>query len=185
MAYAMHGSLRAYLDQCRDAIAKLNHEPVSIGKRRSQRLASSSCYHARREKIPLSQQNSVFSDVSQSSKSTPISNDHFNLSNLSNLSGLAQTAAAGCPRRRCSTQDSGFCGGGGVEFVGKCNTPLVSHDYVNCKGLFHMEDVLNFALQIAHGLQHLRKLEVSFFETASLLQTQEVQSRLNVPSALC
>ena len=38
-------------------------------------------------------------------------------------------------------------------------SPL-SHDYVNSKGLVYMEDVMNFALQIACGLQHLQNMQV-------------------------
>lgn len=35
----------------------------------------------------------------------------------------------------------------------------ITHDYVNCKGLVYMEDVENFALQIASGLKHLSEME--------------------------
>ena len=38
-------------------------------------------------------------------------------------------------------------------------SPL-AHDYVNSKGLVYMEDVMNFALQIACGLQHLQNMQV-------------------------
>ena len=36
----------------------------------------------------------------------------------------------------------------------------IGHDYINSKGLVYMEDVHNFALQIACGLQHLASMEV-------------------------
>jgi hypothetical protein len=38
-------------------------------------------------------------------------------------------------------------------------TPI-GHDYINTKGLVYMEDVHNFALQIACGLQHLANMQV-------------------------
>ena len=36
----------------------------------------------------------------------------------------------------------------------------IGHDYLNTKGLVYMEDVHNFALQIACGLQHLASMQV-------------------------
>ena len=38
-------------------------------------------------------------------------------------------------------------------------TPI-GHDYINTKGLVYMEDVHNFALQIACGLQHIASMQV-------------------------
>lgn len=37
----------------------------------------------------------------------------------------------------------------------------IGHDYINTKGLVYMEDVHNFALQVACGLQHLATMQVS------------------------
>ena len=37
----------------------------------------------------------------------------------------------------------------------------IGHDYINTKGLVYMEDVHNFALQIACGLQHLANMQVN------------------------
>ena len=39
----------------------------------------------------------------------------------------------------------------------------IGHDYINSKGLVYMEDVHNFALQIACGLQHLASMEVCVY----------------------
>ena len=41
----------------------------------------------------------------------------------------------------------------------------IGHDYINSKGLVYMEDVHNFALQIACGLQHLASLQVNYTAT--------------------
>ena len=38
----------------------------------------------------------------------------------------------------------------------------IGHDYINTKGIVYMEDVHNFALQIACGLQHLASMEVLY-----------------------
>ena len=53
---------------------------------------------------------------------------------------------------RHPTEDSGFFG----EIKKNDN----AHEYTNCQGFLYMEDVQNFALQIAQGLQHLEMLEV-------------------------
>lgn len=141
----MHGNLKDFLHECKDTVEKLNHRAQIAGSRRSQFPSVSSCYPAlvMREKIPLSQQSSVFSESSHSSRMDVFS-----------------TAACPSPdisshRGRCLTQDSGF-GGETKPSV----SSQVTHDYINCKGLLYMEDVSNFALQIACGLQHLEKLKV-------------------------
>ncbi len=146
--FAMHGNLKDYLKECQEAVRQLNHAPRVMGSRRSIRLRSSisSGYPALRgmEKIPLSQQSSVFSDVSLSSKTNSSSCDSEGVH------------ATGGLRTRCLTQDSGFCGD-----VSKCDmSEQLSHEYTNCKGLLYMEDVMNFAYQIACGLQHLEELGV-------------------------
>ena len=41
----------------------------------------------------------------------------------------------------------------------------IGHDYINSKGLVFMEDVHNFALQIACGLQHLASMQVGYCGT--------------------
>ena len=43
----------------------------------------------------------------------------------------------------------------------------IGHDYINSKGLVYMEDVHNFALQIACGLQHLASMQVHISMTFS------------------
>lgn len=50
-------------------------------------------------------------------------------------------------------------------------SPL-SHDYVNSKGLVYMEDVMNFALQIACGLQHLQNMQVLALYSSVILNLQ-------------
>ena len=45
----------------------------------------------------------------------------------------------------------------------------IGHDYINSKGLVYMEDVHNFALQIACGLQHLASLQVNYTSTSNTM----------------
>lgn len=156
----MHGNLRDYLRQCKEIVERLNHRKPFIpkGSRRSQAPSISSGYHAftMREKIPLSQQSSVFSDTSHSFRLDCPSTD-----------GLICRELGG----RRFTQDSGLGVEGKysvssdiatvVSSEGAAAVSTETHDYVNCKGLLYMEDVSNFALQIACGLLHLESLNVS------------------------
>ena len=63
------------------------------------------------------------------------------------------------PRSRCLTLDSGI-GGDSGKIETQFSHAELSPDYINCKGILYMEDILHFALQIACGLQHLEDLEV-------------------------
>lgn len=58
------------------------------------------------------------------------------------------------------TLDSGFCGDSGKSETQFFPMDVAVQDYINCRGILYMEDVMNFALQIACGLQHLGELEV-------------------------
>lgn len=139
----MYRDLKAYLHQCKEAVEKLNHRPQIAGFRHNLPSTASSGYPAlaMREKIPLSQQSSVFSEISHSSKVDIFGATSCPSPDFSN------------PRGRFLTQDSGI-GGEGVL------SAEVARDYTNCKGLLYMEDVTHFALQIACGLQHLEKQKV-------------------------
>ena len=74
-------------------------------------------------------------------------------------------------RERLTTQDSGFYGET-TDYQAAFNDVLdgtvpmahsvapLTHDYINSKGLLYVEDVQNFALQIACGLKHLEESQV-------------------------
>lgn len=171
--YAAHGSLKDYVCECGDVLKKLNHIPhiAALSRRSHHRPSLTSCTSSR---LPLSQQSSVFSDISLSSRTTynpsPTSSQPPSLSVCLEQSTAATAAAtsstgtaAVVPRSRCLTQDSGFCGEAGkndTQLSLETAASTTSRDYINCKGILYMEDVLNFALQIACGLQHLEELEV-------------------------
>ena len=148
--FAIHGSLKDYLHQCMEVVEKLNHTPriIRLHRKRHPSLSSYSP-GVQKEKAPLSQQSSVFSMTSQMSKTDTSSISPLITSSMNSPSELSYTGPMKT-RSRCLTQDSG---------KGSLSSEPV-HDYINCKGLIYMEDVMNFALQIACGLQHLEKLKV-------------------------
>ena len=51
----------------------------------------------------------------------------------------------------------------------------IGHDYINSKGLVYMDDIHNFALQIACGLQHLASLQVNYATTFRVLKYSSLQ----------
>ena len=172
--YARYGSLKDFLKQCEDVVLQLNHIP-QIQYYRSHHSCSTyspsstcSAYPQLLDKIQLSGHGGVFSpDVTSTpgATSTPGTTGtgmfEFPPTKLSNLT-----------RERLTTQDSGFYGEM-VESLPQAafndlldGAPIahsvapLTHDYVNSKGLLYMEDVQNFALQIACGLKHLEDIQV-------------------------
>ena len=164
--YANHGSLKDFLKCCEEAVLKLNHIPQVQQSFRSCRTSStnsgSSTYPHFVFKLPLSAQNSVFSSAGTPTALIPsASSSRFDLSSANHEQSSRED--------RLVTQDSGFFGenvdqaafngaSGGV-LTAHTVAPL-THDYVNSKGLLYMEDVQNFALQIACGLKHLEEIQV-------------------------
>lgn len=53
--------------------------------------------------------------------------------------------------------------------------PLI-HDYINSKGLLYMEDVTNFALQLARGLKHLEdhKVIILKYDNSPVVQERQL-----------
>ncbi len=155
--YAMYGSLKDFLRQCEEAVRSLNHMPVIVrSNSRTRSTSCSSCSSAYplivNDKPPLSAQNSVFL------AGTP--------------SGQSSFVFPQSQRQRLQTQDSGCFTDHEESSLSAAHIPAalplahavcpLTHDYINTKGLIHMEDVQNFALQIACGLQHLENMQVSF-----------------------
>ena len=167
--YANHGSLKDFLKACEDAVLKLNHVPQVQTLFRSHRASStnsgSSSYPHLVYKMPVSAQNSVFSTVG-----TPTG-----IITAANSSSKFEFSPAvdRLTRDRLVTQDSGFFGENidnssqatfngltGSRSSNAHSVAPLTHDYVNSKGLLYMEDVQNFALQIACGLKHLEDIQV-------------------------
>lgn len=148
----MHGSLRSFLKSCGEAALSLNHQPVIVRSR------------ARTESY-----SSTSSSQELLSATTPTRGQTFCFPrDNSNKHSPATTHTL-----QCASQDSGYDGSidlyleeqrvahhtGTAIPVAHSLAPIM-HDYINCKGLVHMEDVENFALQIASGLKHLSEMEV-------------------------
>ena len=89
----------------------------------------------------------------------------------------AKSIATKFARDRLITQDSGFFGesvdsssqatfgrvsGSSDSATSMANIVVapLTHDYINSRGLLYMEDVQNFALQIACGLKNLEDIQV-------------------------
>ena len=150
----MYGSLKDFLKHCEQAVLSLNHAPQIVRSRsRSRRLEShssvSSAYPLLVETSP--QYDSAFSP------------NTFQF-----------------PPPFLSTQDSGFCEDSEdtlSAYAPGMGLPLahtmcpISHDYINTKGLIYMEDIPNFALQIACGLEHLENMQVKKEESLLVFGT--------------
>lgn len=155
--YAMHGNLRNFLKSCKDAALSLNHHPIIVRNRTHSESYST---------IPSSQDIPNLSMTSGSS--------HFSCS-----MSCSKKHYPGHHTPECAFQDSGyegsvdFCPEKRVAHHNGTATPVahtlapIMHDYINCKGLVYMEDVENFALQIASGLKHLSEMEIIHCDLAT------------------
>ena len=134
MEYAAHGNLREYLKSCEEAVLKLHHQPTTSWKDSHNEVST----------------NTLYSNHHQGTNTTT---DGCAPANLTYSSGVTKHSLL-------MKQDSGFS-----DSLDAATTPTsFSHtvaNYVNCRGLIHMENVQNFALQIASGLKHLEAMDVS------------------------
>ena len=164
--YARYGSLKDFLKECEQVVLQLNHVPQVLSYRSHQDSPCSTCsaYPQLVNKTQLnsySTNNGVFSPDSTSTPSTA----------TTGIFQFPPTKQSSMTRERLTTQDSGF--GDYTPHQAAFSDALVddsfaphavaplTHDYVNSKGLLYMEDVQNFALQIACGLKHLEESQVS------------------------
>ena len=172
--YANKGSLKDYLKACKKAIMELNHIPQVQATFRSYQTNSSSGAAAGPHmvyKIPLSAQNSVFSSAGTP---TTLLTAAPNNSSCSKFDFSSQSAGRLLARDRLVTQDSGIfvenpenSSSQTIFNRTSCSAVNMAHsvspltqDYMNSKGFLYMEDVQNFALQIACGLKHLEDIQV-------------------------
>jgi hypothetical protein len=167
--YARYGSLKDFLKECEQIVLQLNHVPQVLMSYRSHQNSPCSTCSAYPQLVDKTQLNSstynasggVFSPDSTSTPSTA----------TTGMFQFPPTKQSSMTRERLTTQDSGF-GDYSPQLAAFSDTladdsfsahtvaPL-THDYVNSKGLLYMEDVQNFALQIACGLKHLEESQVS------------------------
>jgi serine/threonine protein kinase len=152
--YARYGNLRDFLRQCEEVVLSLNHKP-HIPRHRSRTGTFSSSSAGSFQPLITRQDSSVFTpgSVQQHQFVFPFpSPPSHKMSNSSSSSTTESKAAAHHPSTAVPLAHS--------------VAPL-GHDYINSKGLVYMEDVHNFALQIACGLQHLASMEIVHCDLAA------------------
>ena len=144
--YALHGSLKDFLHE---RLHKQSHTSSSTSYYNTPTSAGSGAC----KKIPLSQCNSVFSASSEVGQSD---------------STCSATTEGICPKRKNSTtipltKDSSYSGGvsGSGGESARSATSTSSYITSSSLGLLLIEDIQNFAIQIAQGLQHLENMNVS------------------------
>lgn len=149
----MHGNLKDFLVEYRENLDQLNcfpsllqEKPQGSSSSTSSSAAFSLAYAALQDKVPLSQQNSVFSTSSEGPRS--------------DLSSQVLSADGTDTYCRCLTQDSGYYRGDSVRTAASSSSQECSCSGSSC--YLQVETIQNFALQIAQGLQHLESLSVSF-----------------------
>ena len=196
--YARYGSLKDFLRECEEAVLQLNHAPQILRCRSQDHQSGSSAYSPTStysvypqlvDKSQLCSQNScggggVFSPDITATPSTA----------AGGVFEFPPNKARHLTRERLTTQDSGFCGEPVDSSIHQTafNDPLdgavsmahsvapLTHDYINNKGLIYMEDVQNFALQIACGLKHLEDCQVGWRILKRLYFCVKVVERVHV-----
>ena len=166
--YARYGSLKDFLKECEQVVLQLNHVPQVMSYKSHQNSSThspcSTCstYPQLVDRTQLNSYSGVFSPDNTSTPSTATTGQ--------GMFQFPPTKQISMTRERLTTQDSGFGDYspqaafsdalGDDSLIAHSVAPL-THDYVNSKGLLYMEDVQNFALQIACGLKHLEESQVS------------------------
>lgn len=144
--YAMHGNLKNFLRSCENAAMTLNHQPLIFRKQSCSN--SSSAAH---QSMSISSQVFFPNDVQVRYVTNP--QPSAQMDQDIEHSGLV-----------CTDEDKRVAH---PHEVLSQDTPSLSHDYLNCKGLVYMEDIQTFALQIASGLQHLETMEIVHCDLAA------------------
>ena len=170
--YARYGSLKDFLKECEDVVLQLNHVPQTLHYYRHHHSSSTYSPSSTCSAYPQLLDKTQFSTHSASGGAfSPVTTTP-STAGTSGMFEFPPTKPSGLTRERLTTQDSGFYGEtvdclpqatfndvlDGVPMAHSVS-PL-THDYVNSKGLLYMEDVQNFALQIACGLKHLEDIQV-------------------------
>ena len=182
----MHGSLKDFLKQCETVVQQLTSPPTCRATTRQHSVGS--CSSTSSGYPLLGSNTAAFSPYYKKDSylfaltNTPITpnNSKNSLDPKSTLS--TTTGAAAKPstedthvtfsldetKHKRAEEDSSKEDRAGMAVLAPGVSPTslahsvapLLHDYANCKGVVYMEDVQNFALQIACGLQHLEKLQV-------------------------
>ena len=146
LEYCMFGKLKDYLRSCDDVLIELGL-PVKLSEYSVDVQGSSHSV----EYINILQSNPTC--YNSSSKMMTTDSKNGSMLNVPSDSGYGDSIAY-VPE----SIDSGYTS---WRSIGESLVP-VSRDYANSPGMLYNQDITNFALQIAHGLQHLENLKVHF-----------------------
>jgi len=149
----MHGKLKDYLLECKRVVTHNGCLPL--------RIASTAPleFHGSRKFVQATQFSSLssgygsiigkYSTDSQASISTKDSEDNLYSSSMDTMTtdGVFDVADS-CSRTTCDHTEDTF------------HTCTEHSEYSNSPGLIYEEDVINFSLQIASGMEHLERLKV-------------------------
>ena len=183
----MHGSLKDFLKQCETVVQQLTSPPTCRATTRQHSVGS--CSSTSSGYPLLGSNTAAFSPYyKKDSYLFALTNTPNNSKNSLDPNTTTGAAVASEPAAKSSTEDTHVTfsldetkhkraeedsskeDGAGMAVLAPGVSPTslahsvapLMHDYANCKGVVYMEDVQNFALQIAYGLQHLEKLQVRF-----------------------
>jgi len=160
----MYGRLKDYLLECRRVVTHSSHLPIHIAntteptfhsKERLLRTvqvqfsSTSSGYGSMIGKYLTESQGSIGS-ASHSRESQ----DNLYSSSVDTMATDGVFEVASDCRNVCDEP----------EYLYQPNTEL-SCEYINSPGLIYEEDVINFAVQIASGLEHLERLKVHIYDS--------------------
>ena len=141
----MYGKLNDYLRNCQEALVQLGLPIISVN------------LHETPEFVRKSSNSTDYVNILQSnSSSSTYLNLHQVLTRDSSLLSIQGDSVF---------SDNVAYVPESMDSYNKPWTPVseiisLSRDYLNSPGLLFNEDIVNFALQIAYGLQHLEKLKV-------------------------
>ena len=141
LEYCMFGKLKDYLQSCDDVLVELGL-PVKLGDYSDVQGSHCSLEYTNVLQSNCTCYNSYSKILTRDSKDSPTLN-------VPSDSGYGDSIAY-VPE----SIDSGYIGGESLVSV--------SRDYANSPGTLYNQDIINFALQIAFGLQHLEKFKVYF-----------------------
>jgi hypothetical protein len=151
--YARYGNLRDFLRQCEEVVLSLNHKP-HIPRTRSRTGTFSTSSVGSTRPLILRQDSSVF---------TPGSGHHQFVFPFPSPPSRGRNSSSSS-----STVDSKHTAHHPSTAVPLAHSVApIGHDYINSKGLVYMEDVHNFAIQIACGLQHLANMQIVHCDLAA------------------
>lgn len=151
----MYGNLQTFLKECADVVSQLNHAPRVVNKNEHGQWCTSCSYSS-------SIYNSFPQKPSSNLDSPSSASSYVDVSNIS----IAESKLYESPyeltlnHQEVSSYLFQSCALAAKAANDSTTAAAVTHDYINSKGFLYMEDVQNFALQIASGLKHLEEQKV-------------------------